>query len=247
VNDSTVEMNQAQPRDEPGIRSLGERQGEMRKLLAELLEKSSQGQIALGPEPDARDKLPEEATDQQIEDDELLKDLLAGDAGADADAKQAQRVGQRMARARQRLAMDLDPGKTTQLIQKKILDDMDVLIEQSRRQQAQARNSEGQNQPSEVQTKRQPKPGEQNAQADNQGAQQQGNNPAEQSANAGGGGGKDRDKPTDLKETLREWGALSPRQREAVIEGTSESVIESYKRLVDDYYKSLATKATEKK
>lgn len=251
VNDSTQQLAEALPRDDPSIRALGERQGEMRKLLSDLLEASSQGQIVLGPEPDPRDKLPEEAGNEDLEDDELMKDLLAGNPAADADAKQAERVGQRMARARQRLALDLDPGQVTQLIQKKILDDMDVLIEQSRRQQAQARNAENQGQPSEAETKRQPRPGEAQAQADNQGEsgqqQPQGNTPAEQSAAAGGGGGRDRDRPTDIKETLREWGALSPRQREAVIEGSSESVIEAYKKLVDDYYKSLATKATEKR
>lgn len=249
VNDATQQLAELLPKDDPSIQSLGERQGEMRKLLSDLLEASSQGQIVLGPEPDPREKLPEEAGSDDIEDDELMKDLLAGDAGADADMKQAQRVGQRMGRARQRLALDLDPGRTTQLIQQKILEDMDVLIEQSRRQQAQARNAENQGQPSEAETKRQPRPGEAQAQADNQGGQQpqQGNNPADQSANAGGGGGRDRDRPADIKESLREWGGLSPRQREAVIEGSSESVIEAYRKLVDDYYRSLATKATEKK
>ena len=250
VNDATAEMNEAAPRDEAAVRALGGRQGEMRQLLAELLEKSSEGKIALGPEPDPRDKPPEDAGNDQPADDALMKDLLAGDAGNDADARQAQRVGHRMGRARQRLATDLDPGQTTQLIQKRILDDMDVLIEQSRRQQAQARNSDQQQgEQSEAQTKRQPRPGEQQAQADNQGGQQQqqqGTNPAEQSANAGGGGGRDREKAGDIKETLREWGGLSPRQRDAVIEGSSETVIEAYKRLVEDYYKSLATKATEK-
>jgi hypothetical protein len=45
---------------------------------------------------------------------------------------------------------------------------------------------------------------------------------------------------------MAEWGGLTPRQRQAVIEGSNETIIQKYKGLVDDYYRSLATKATER-
>jgi hypothetical protein len=45
---------------------------------------------------------------------------------------------------------------------------------------------------------------------------------------------------------MKEWGGLTPRQRDAIIEGSGDTVIEKYKPLVDDYYRSLATKATER-
>jgi len=246
VNDATVELAQVDPKDENGIVSTGNRQGEMRKVLGDLIEKSSGGEMSLGPEPDPREQLPEEAGIDQIENQELEKDLLAGDADADAEQKQVTRVADRMARARQRLVTNLDPGQTTQLIQKRILDDMDILIEQARKQQAQARNSENQ-EPGEAQAKQQPRPGEQQ-QPNNQGQQQQqASDAAQQSVTSAGGLGKDNNNIADIKQTLKEWGALSPRQREAVIEGSSDTVIEAYKKLVDDYYKSLATKATENK
>lgn len=248
VNDATSELSKTQPKDEPAIRGLGDRQAAFRKLLSDMLEKSSRGELTLGPEPDNRDQLPEEANEEAIDDQELDKELLAGEGqNAEAEQKKVMRVGDRMARSRQRLAVNLDPGKTTQLIQKRILDDLDVLIEQSRRQQAQARNSQNQQQQGEAQAQQRPQAGEQ-PQANNQGDQSQqnnANNAADQS-NTGGGLGQTGKAGANINETLREWGALSPRQRDAIIEGSGENVIEAYKKLVDDYYKSLATKATEK-
>ena len=40
---------------------LGGRQGELRGLLDQLMQKASEGKVKLGPEPDNRDQLPEEA------------------------------------------------------------------------------------------------------------------------------------------------------------------------------------------
>ena len=54
--------------------------------------------------------------------------------------KKAMLVGDRMGRVRQRLALNSDPGQTTQTIEDRIIDDLDMLIEQSRRKIAQARN-----------------------------------------------------------------------------------------------------------
>ena len=51
----------------------------------------------------------------------------------------------------------------------------------------------------------------------------------------------------DLKETAENWGQVSPRLKDAVVEGASEKVPEKYRNLVQDYYRSLATKATERK
>jgi len=247
VNDSTQQLATAAEKNQAAVKGMGERQGQLRSVLNELLEKSSKGELSLGPEPDVRDQLPDEAGDEAIDNQELDQDLLGGAADADAQQKKVSQVGDRMARSRQRLAVNLDPGKLTQSIQKRIMDDMDILIEQARKQQAQTRNSDQQQQPGEAQAKQQPKAGEEQAQANNQGQQQQADakNAAEQS-NAGGGLGQTQKAGAEINESLREWGALSPRQRDAIIEGSGETVIEAYKKLVDDYYKSLATKATEK-
>jgi hypothetical protein len=39
------------------------------------------------------------------------------------------------------------------------------------------------------------------------------------------------------------WGDPSPRQRQAVIETKGEQVLGKYQKLVDDYYRTMSTKA----
>src|SRR5205085_10455428 len=106
-----------------------------------------------------------------------------GDATAEKIDKQATLIGDRMGRSRQRLVINNDPGKTTQIIQDRILLDLDVLIEQSRRQLAQARNMPPQQGEPQPQPQGQPKP----EQAQNQGQQQQpqASNPAQTSRVSG--------------------------------------------------------------
>ena len=116
--------------------ALGNRQGELRGVLGQLLEKSSQGQIKFGPEPDNREQLPEEANNEQVENQELDQQLLTGEANAEKTDQQVNLVGDRMARVRQRLAMNDDPGKTTQIIEDRIITDLDILVDQARKQEA---------------------------------------------------------------------------------------------------------------
>ena len=44
-----------------------------------------------------------------------------------------------------------------------------------------------------------------------------------------------------INETAKEWGSLSPRLRESVIEGATEDIAEKYRKLVEDYYRGVAT------
>jgi hypothetical protein len=41
------------------------------------------------------------------------------------------------------------------------------------------------------------------------------------------------------------WGTITPRQRDAVIESQSEKVLERYKNLVDDYYRTMSAKGND--
>jgi hypothetical protein len=50
---------------------------------------------------------------------------------------------------------------------------------------------------------------------------------------------------TDIQQTLKEWGGLSPRKRAAVIEAASEKPIEKFKDYIDEYYQALGARATE--
>ncbi len=50
----------------------------------------------------------------------------------------------------------------------------------------------------------------------------------------------------DLQEKLAEWGGITQRDRGAVMEGKGEEAAEKYKKYVEDYYRELAKKASER-
>jgi hypothetical protein len=233
-------------KDKSQVLALGTREGELRGLLDQTLQKASKGELKLGPEPDPSVQLPEEAKQEDVENDELDKNLLDDKPAAEKEESQAGLIGDRMGRSRQRLAINGDPGKVTQIIQDRILQDFDVLIDQARQQQAELRNP-----PKDAQSpQKQSKPSDQMANAANQGKQPgapKANpvaNPAQVStANAPGNANADLSK--QIKESLAEWGQVTPRLRDAQIEGSSETIIEQYRKLTEDYYRSLATKATQ--
>ena len=151
-----------------------------------------------------------------------------------------------MARSHQRLAINSDPGKVTQIIQDRILQDFDVLIDQARKQEAELRNPPKNSQSPQKQSK----PSDQMANAQNQGKPGQPKpnpsaNPAQvSSANKPGDNNADLSK--QIKESLAEWGQVTPRLRDAQIEGSTETIIEQYRKLTEDYYRSLAAKATQR-
>jgi hypothetical protein len=244
VNDSTRTIAAQKNADKPKLLSLGGRQGELRDLLDQLLQKSSGGQMKLGPEPDNRDQLPEEAKKEDVENQELDTSLLNDKPGAAVVQKDMNLVGDRMGRARQRLAINDDPGEVTQAIQEKIISNLDDLIEMARKKQAQSAGQPQPPNPQQAMAKPKPSSGIQPQNGQQQQANaglKRGNNPA--SADYAGGGSQSADVSADIRQKMSEWGGVTPRQRQAVIEGAGEQVIEKYKTMVDDYYRSLATKS----
>jgi hypothetical protein len=249
VNRQTKTLDASPPADrsDESFDQLGGRQGEMRKLLAELLEASSQGQLKLGPEPENQDQLPEEADPDAVADQELQDDLLGGDPEKEEIEKDVTRIGTRMSRSRQRLADNNDAGKVTQVIQEKILEDFDELIrmaqqQQQRRRQQQQQQAQGQQQ----------RPQQDQQQANNQGQNQPGqqqndpaNTPADQST-TGSPGSTNADASRPLQESDAEWGSISPRLRDAVLESKNEDIVGEYRRLIEQYYKAVSTEATQR-
>ena len=153
-----------------------------------------------------------------------------------------------MARSRQRLALNDDPGKITQEIQKRILKDLDDLIEQARAQQAQAKPGSGQPQKGDK-AGQQPQPGQQQgpqqvAKGNKQHAEA-GNTPAQDSTFTQGGNPQ-VELGQDIKEIREAWAKLHPRDRNAILEGGSEKVNPKYQKMVEDYFKSLSDKANER-
>lgn len=224
-------------------KALGERQGTLRDLLGEMMAKASQGRFRL-PEPPER-PLPEEAASPADADADLDADLLLGRPVDRGDARSpVQSAADRMARSRHRLTADGDVGEVTQRLQARILEDLDTLIEEARRQDQQSARSSGSRGGGAS------KPGVQpgGEQAPNQG---QGQQQAGRQDGQGGDGAKaeaDQAGPRlspqggDLLERLSEWGAISPRQRQAIIEGASDTPVAKYRQLIEAYYRALAEK-----
>ena len=78
----------------------------MRTLLDQMLQKTSRGEIKLRPEPDNKDQLPEEANKDQVEKQEIEQALAGDKPDAEETEKSILVVGDRMARSRQRLALN---------------------------------------------------------------------------------------------------------------------------------------------
>jgi hypothetical protein len=121
VNKSTKVMDKENAKEPKKLVALGDRQGQLRDLLDQTLQKSSGGEYKLGKEPDNKDQLPEEANKEDVENQELEQDLLGQKTDQERIEAETDRVGDRMARSRQRLALNQDPGKVTQLIQERIV------------------------------------------------------------------------------------------------------------------------------
>jgi len=256
-NDRTVAVSKLPKQAKSDLLALGNRQGDLRNLLDQLLQKASKGQSKLPPEPDNRDQLPEEAAKngnaaEAVDNKELENDLIGNGKDDKPGQPPAQAehdlnlIGDRMARSRQRLAVNGDPGPITQEIQKRILDNLDDLIEQARKKEAQSQNQpppKPGGDPSQAK-----KPGEQQQPqpADAQGQKQQ-SKPAQGQATGsspGGGDGAPGDPAADIaKQEAQMWGTPSPRERQAVIENKGEQVLGKYQKLVDDYYRTMSAKA----
>ena len=271
TNAATAEIAKAGHHEKSETMELGERQGDLRGLLDKLIQNASKGQTQLPPEPDNRDSLPEEKAavkagdnpDQvaeKIDDAELQGELIGPGAkagpkkAADPEHPEAKPadggdhdlalVGGRMARARQRLSINDDPGAITQEIQKRILFNLDDLIEQARKKEAQQQNTP-------------PKPGEcdqpqQQAKADPKapkpaqpkpGPKKEGGTAPAQTAAAGGNPAERPGGADVARQEGRMWGQPSPRERQAVSETNGERVLDKYKTLVDDYYRSMSVRA----
>jgi hypothetical protein len=248
VADQTIAIDAARKKDPQETLAVGGRQGDLRNLLDELIKQATGGKLSLGPEPDNKDQLPEEAREEDVDNQELDQELLGNgkdEPEADAVVEKVKKAGARMARSRQRLALNNDPGKVTQIIQKRIVVDIEELIKEAQRQsQSSPSSGQGSKKPGQAQ---QAKPGDQ------QGPQQAGKpagtpgenskTPANSDPNSREGAPSAEDLAKEIRESQEEWGKLFDRRREAVLEGGGQNVIRKYRQYVNDYYRSLSEKA----
>ena len=244
VNKNTVSLDKVNPKDNQKLLALGGRQGELRDVFSQLVQKASG--MKLGPEPDNRDQLPEEAKKEDVEDQELEKGLLNDTLTSNEVENSIKLAGDRMARSRQRLAINNDPGQVTQEIQKRIATDLDKMIDLAQQQQASSQSKPCSGKPGDKSGP--PKQGQGPQQASgnpSQGTPKSGSNPSQTSSNAHNGADPDLNLSKPLEEKRPEWGGITAREREAVQEGASEKVLDKYQKLVKDYYQSLSKEAVQ--
>jgi hypothetical protein len=173
----------------------------------------------------------------KTEEIELMGDLLgSGDEERLEKPDHVNVMLVRMERSRQRLGKIYDPGKITQEIQRRILDDFDSII-------SQAQSSEK----STSQMVSTPTKGEPSS-PDRQASQQKGEPLKDSRATA--------TRPEDLTaaderarldELEKQWGNLPPKTREAIIQGFREEPLPEYRELVEAYYKAVSDKATQQR
>jgi hypothetical protein len=182
---------------------------------------------SLAPNPDIVS--PDAA--KKVDDDELLNQLLNPATPPDPDAikQRLKDMVTRMADTTALLSVKKDPGAVTQETQRRIVSDLDVMIELARQQQQQSGSGGSSQQPGQ-----QRQPGQQNGQKSEGGSQAATSDPLPR-------GGISDPLTGDLhNRDPANWGGLPPRDRDQVSHGANEEYLSAYKDLIDRYYQALA-------
>lgn len=166
---------------------------------------------------------------KKVDDDELMNQLLQPNAKPDPDAvkQRLKDMVVRMADTTARLTEKKDPGEVTQETQRRIVGDLDVLIELARQQQQQSSGSS------------QPQPGQQR-QPGQPGPKGEGGSTAATSDPLPRGSYTDAATGDMHNRDPANWGGLPPRDRDQVSHGANEEYLTTYKDLIDRYYQALA-------
>jgi len=203
-----------------------------------------------GAAPDA--EMPDDAASRQLVPEEnepepdgsgeaLDEELLSEPAADDDAATDIPMIARRMTRSQVRLGENKDPGLITRLVQENIIKSLDRIIEEARKQQQQQQPQQQEKQ----------KQGKCDPNAKPKPSNKSGNKPSDASQAAQqsklSAGAKPGEPGGDIRETAKEWGGLSERDRQAIIESADENVIEKYRKMTEDYYRALSIKATENK
>ncbi len=178
--------------------------------------------------------------------------LLAGVLAATASETQAPTTqpsaGQAVARtlilmeqSRKQLSAKLDPGPETQAVQQQIVTALDELIAAAMAAAQGTAGASGQPQPGERRERQQPgKPDKTADGATTPAGEVQGGPGSVQSDGTG------LTTPSgEFRESRRGWGHLPARERDEIIQGVREAVLEKYREQINEYYRALAEEETE--
>ena len=141
------------------------------------------------------------------------------------------RVGRRMRQVEDRLA-EADPGEATRKVQKQIVEDLDALIDQLKKQGQQSSSSQQQQQQQQQQQRR---PTNSQGQGENQ-------SPSRDAARRASRGRPVRPQTGPLDELAKTdlWGHLPEKLREQMMQAFSETFLPRYEAMLNQYYKTLA-------
>jgi hypothetical protein len=165
-------------------------------------------------------------------DDDLSKRLIR-EATGDGDSGIMGRIMRLMAQAQHRLERDFDPGQATQTVQQQIIEKLDEAIAAAQRRRS---RQTAQHRQSSDTRKAPPKPEQQGDRSANADAQE------DAAAKTSASNGTDRQSTATgrFREFRRSWGHLPARDREEVLQGIDEDVLEKYRRLIERYFRTLA-------
>ncbi len=168
---------------------------------------------------------------EKIDSRDDLRDLLGtGPVGPNA------RLSDRMAESAKRLGKDLDAGPGTQLIQQRILEDLDALIDHMNKKRRSPKDGpveDGPTAPAE--------PGDDpgKAKVNPPIAPVDAKSPGDKSS-VSSAATQPAKKPVRFEDCSEVFMQISPRTVKAGIEGSTEQISPKYQKLTEDYYRRIA-------
>jgi len=172
---------------------------------------------------------------KRVDDADLINKLTKPDDGKAAANEAVEKMKDmldRMGQSETRLTQK-DPGDVTQETQRRIMTDLDVLIEFARKQQQQG-SGQGPPQPGP------PGEGKSYSQGNQNGKNQGGTTAASGSFLPGNNQQTPQQGDDNRSKGPAEWGTLRPRERELISHGANEEYLTSYKDMIERYYQALA-------
>lgn len=153
-----------------------------------------------------------------------------------------------MGDAASRVADGKDVGVETQRLQEEILQKLNKLLDEAKRQEQEKQKQQQQQQQGQQNQQNQQNQSQQQQQQSGKQNQQQKQDQASQQQQQKGGNGSGnkeglKEEKGDLRPTLSSgaaWGNLPPHVREQLMQGFGDSFSSMYKRMTEAYYKRLA-------
>ncbi|QDU60031.1 hypothetical protein Pan216_08680 [Planctomycetes bacterium Pan216] len=185
------------------------------------------------PGPDAK---PRGKTDL---DRELMRDLVPDLEGAEEEADPLMRAGGRMRDVEERLAR-LDASGDTVELQKKILEDLEVLLQQQNNQNQNQNKKQQQQQKKRRQQQQQQQQQQRGQRQQRSQGKQVGKEPAKR-ATRGAVGREELGKDKDERDI---WGHLGALMRDEMSQYAKEDFLPRYRELLEKYYTRIATESS---